>query len=144
MAMPTGNHVMAESPVAAGRYLIQVAGCNDCHTPGWMQTPGKVPEADWLTGVPVGWRGPWGTTYASNLRLFVQTVSEDGWVIMAHKRNARPPMPWASLNDMSEHDLRAIYQYIKHLGPKGEPMPAYIPPGQTPKTPYLEMMPKMP
>jgi hypothetical protein len=144
LSMPTGNHVMAPSPVAAGRYLVQIAGCNDCHTPGWQQTPGKIPESDWLTGVPVGWRGPWGTTYASNLRVLVQTVSEDGWVQMAHTRNARPPMPWSSLNDMSDHDLRSIYQYIKSLGSKGEPMPPVLAPGQTPKTPYLNMLPKMP
>jgi hypothetical protein len=109
-----------------------------------MQTPGKIPESDWHTGDPVGWRGPWGTTYASILRVFVQTITEDAWVQMAHTRDARPPMPWASLHAMSDHDLRAVYQYIQSLGPKGEPMPKVLNPGQTPTTPYLDMMPKMP
>jgi hypothetical protein len=32
-------------------------------------------------------------------------------------------------------DLRAIYQYVKTLGPAGEPAPAYLPPGVEPKGP---------
>lgn len=144
MSMPMGNHVMASSPLAAGKYLVQVGGCNDCHTPGWMQNPGKIPESQWLTGVPVGWRGPWGTTYAANLRQFVQTLDEDAWVKMARTRKSHPPMPWSVLNDMTEPDLRVLYQYIKHLGPAGETMPAYVPPDQTPKGPYLDMTVKMP
>jgi hypothetical protein len=27
-------HVIASEPVAAGRDIITIAGCNDCHTPG--------------------------------------------------------------------------------------------------------------
>ena len=46
-----------------------VASCNDCHTPGYMQKGGAVPVGEWLTGTPVGYQGPWGTTYAANLRL---------------------------------------------------------------------------
>src|SRR5499433_1251114 len=58
-----------------GKYLVQIAGCNDCHTPGYTATAGKVDEKLWLTGDQLGWRGPWGTTYASNLRLLVKDMS---------------------------------------------------------------------
>mgnify|MGYP001603103675 CR=1 FL=1 len=54
--------VVAKSPVAAGRYIVQIAGCNDCHTAGYAMSDGHVPESQWLTGNPVGWRGPLGTT----------------------------------------------------------------------------------
>jgi mono/diheme cytochrome c family protein len=70
----------ATPQVAQGRYLVMMSGCNDCHTHGYMQLEGKVPEPDWLTGESVGWHGPWGTTYPINLRLFVQGLSEDTWV----------------------------------------------------------------
>ena len=41
--------------VERGRYLVVVSGCNDCHTPGYMQNGGpKLPEKAWLTGAPVG------------------------------------------------------------------------------------------
>lgn len=140
----SGLHVAGGSPVQAGRYLVLVGGCNDCHTPGFAEKQMAIPESEWLTGLPVGWRGPWGTTYASNLRLLVQMLSEDGWVKMLQLRNTRPPMPWSSLHAMSEKDLRAMYQYIKDLGPKGQTMPAALPPGQEPTTPYLDMVPQMP
>lgn len=51
---------------------MKIAGCNDCHRPGYIQTGSKVPEKQWLTGDQLGWRGPWGTTYPGNLRLFMQ------------------------------------------------------------------------
>ena len=40
---------------------------------------------------------------------------------------------------VSERDLRAIYRYVRHLGPAGKPAPAYLPPGQTPPLPYMEL-----
>ena len=123
--------------VARGRYLAKIAGCNDCHTPGYVQNAGKVPENQWLTGVALGWRGPWGTTYAVNLRLHMQTLTEQQWMAVARAKEMRPPMPWFALRDMSDADLRAIYRYIRHLGPSGQPAPAYVPPGQEPKAPFV-------
>ncbi len=144
-AKETSRVVSADGKqVNAGRYLVMVAGCNDCHTPGWDRAPGKIPEAQWLSGVPLGWRGPWGTSYAANLRLTVQKLNADEWVKMMHTRNARPPMPWASVNAMSESDVRAIYEYIHSLGPAGEAMPADLPPGVEPTGPYLNMEPVFP
>lgn len=134
-------HVAAASPVDAGRYLVTVAGCNDCHTKGYLQTEGDVPEEDWLTGNPVGWRGPWGTTYASNLRLYADTLSAGQFVKILHSRTALPPMPWMNINEISERDARAIYAYLKHLGPKGKPTPENVPPGKEPNTPYIRMAP---
>ena len=49
----------------------------------------------------------------------------------------RPPMPWFNLRDMRDGDVKAIYAYLKHLGPAGEPAPAYLPPDQEPKGPYV-------
>lgn len=135
-------HVTAASPVEAGRYLATVAGCNDCHTKGYLKKHGDVPEENRFTGNPVGWRGPWGTTYASNLRLYVDTISADRWTKVLHTRTAMPPMPWMNTHEMSEQDARAIYAYLKHLGPKGKAMPENVPPGQAPKTPYIVMTPQ--
>ena len=111
-----------------GRYLVKIAGCNDCHTPGYAQTGGKIPEKDWLIGNSLGWRGPWGTAYPVNLRLYMQSLSEDQWVTIAHTAQYRPPMPWFNLHDLPEQNLRAIYRFIRHLGPAGNPAPAYLPP----------------
>ncbi len=122
--------------VEQGRYLSMIAGCNDCHTPGYLLSEGKVAETLWLTGDRFGWRGPWGTTYAPNLRLFVQGMTEKQWVASARNLKTRPPMPWFNLNKMHIEDLRSIYQFLRSLGPGGEAAPAYVPPHQEPKTPY--------
>ena len=45
-----------------------------------MQKGPAVPLQEWLTGVPVGFQGPWGTTYAANLRgnlLLVHGTGDD-------------------------------------------------------------------
>jgi mono/diheme cytochrome c family protein len=127
--------------VAQGRYLVMMFGCNDCHTHGYLRSEGKVPEADWLTGESVGWYGPWGTTYPINLRLFMQYLSEDAWIKFSRAVKSRPAMPWWELHEMKEQDLRAIYLFIKHLGPKGVNAPAYLPSNQKPKPPYFEFVP---
>ena len=127
---PDGN------PVERGRYLSKIAGCHDCHTPGYLLSEGKVPESLWLTGDRFGWRGPWGTTYAANLRLFFASLTEDRWVAVAGSIRTRPPMPWFTLNEWQEEDLRALYRFVRHLGPAGPIAPAFVPPDREPDTPY--------
>ena len=127
--------------VERGRYLVKIAGCNDCHTPRYAETGGAVPEADWLLGNPLGWHGPWGTTYAINLRLYLNAMSEQQWLATARTVRARPPMPWFALRDMSDEDLRAIYRFVRFLGPRGEPGPEYLPSDQVPPPPYVQFPP---
>jgi hypothetical protein len=74
-----------------GKYLVTVAGCNDCHTPFKMTVKGAAPDMDrMLSGHPetlklppaptgdgprawsgaatnTAFAGPWGVTYATNL-----------------------------------------------------------------------------
>ena len=128
----------AKDATARGRYLIQIGGCNDCHTPGYAMSGGKVPEKQWLTGDALGWNGPWGTTYPINLRLYMQALDEKAWVEKAKHLTARPPMPFWALNTMTDSDLRAIYRYVRSLGPAGNEAPAYVPPGQEPKGPVVK------
>ena len=122
--------------IERGRYLSKIAGCNDCHTAGYLLGGGNIPEPSWLMGDQFGWRGPWGTTYAPNLRLLVGSLTEAQWLSMAKTLKTRPPMPWFTLNEMKEEDLRALYWFIRHLGPAGEPAPAYVPPDKEPNPPY--------
>lgn len=123
--------------VERGRYLARTAGCNDCHTPGYAGNNGNVDERNWLVGDSVGWQGPWGTTYPINLRLFVQNLTPEQWLVVA-RQPARPPMPWFALRDMTDGDLLAIYHYVRALGPAGQPAPAWIPPGQPTATPVVK------
>jgi len=139
-----GPTVVAASVIDQGRYVMAIGSCNNCHTPGFAQSDGDVPETERLTGNPVGYGGPWGVTYAPNLRMTVATMPEDEFVTMLATRKASPPMPWASVRAMSESDKRAVYRYIKSLGPGGTAMPAALPPGVKATTPVENMMPVMP
>jgi mono/diheme cytochrome c family protein len=123
--------------ISRGRYLVEIAGCNDCHTAGYAQSGGNIPETKWLTGDRLGWYGPWGTTYPPNLRLYMRTMTEAQWVERAKTLQGRPPMPWYALHRMSADDLATIYRFVRYLGPAGRPAPQALPPGQTPPAPYV-------
>lgn len=143
-AMLAFRPVSAGDDVTTGRYLVTIAGCNDCHTHNWTASRGEVAEEDWLTGSVIGWRGSWGTSYASNLRLVVDAMPEDAWVAMLKTRTDRPPMPWMNVNQLSDADSRAIYRYIRSLGPRGERVPAAVDAGDEPVTPYFLFKPVVP
>ncbi|MDP3739611.1 MAG: hypothetical protein Q8R02_19640 [Hyphomonadaceae bacterium] len=140
--------VSAASMIDAGRYLVKIGGCNDCHTPGYveqlMMTGKEMPESDWLMGGDVGFSGQWGVSYPANLRLSFQNMTEEQFLEMAHAGQGRPPMPWPSLMAMSDQDLKAIYAYIRALGPKGEVAPAALSPGVEPDRPHIPFVPQMP
>lgn len=122
----------------------KVAGCNHCHTRNYGQSGGTVAEESWLTGGGTGYSGPWGTTYATNLRLYMQGFSEEQWLMKARSLRARLPMPWFALRDMSDDDLRALYRYVRQLGAAGMPAPAFVAPRIAPDTPYFSMTPQLP
>lgn len=91
-ALAAETHWAADEQVDRGRYLVTVAGCNDCHTP-WKNGP-NGPELDtsrMLSGHPetlempaapvlpagpwavtaaatnTAWSGPWGVSFTANL-----------------------------------------------------------------------------
>ena len=78
--------------IARGKYLVTIAGCNDCHTPLKMgengpepdysrmlsghpesivvKTAARVPDEPWLvttTATTTAWSGPWGVSFTANL-----------------------------------------------------------------------------
>ncbi|CRI63814.1 Putative cytochrome c (modular protein) [Thiocapsa sp. KS1] len=127
--------------IERGRYLVKVSGCNDCHTEGYMQGNGNVPTEQWLTGSAVGFQGPWGTTYPTNLRLLLDELTEADWLVRAREPR-RPPMPWFNLSAMTDADLVAMYRFVRSLGPAGEPAPVAAAPGEAVATPYFDFVPK--
>jgi len=133
----TSSGVAGEIDISRGKYLVEIGGCNDCHTAGFAPSGGTTPEAQWLLGDSLGFRGAWGTTYSTNLREYIGEISENEWATKAKILKTRPPMPWWTVNAMTENDLRAIYKYIKSLGVVNRSVPSYVPPGVEPKTPYI-------
>lgn len=126
--------------LAHGEYMVLVGGCNDCHTAGFGERQGQVPREEWLTGNRLGFHGPWGTSYPTNLRLSIDALDEAQWLAYTANLHTRPPMPDYLVRAMRENDRRAIYRFIRSLGPAGEPAPAALPPGQTPAPPYFGLV----
>jgi mono/diheme cytochrome c family protein len=124
--------------VERGRYIVEIGGCNDCHTAGYAEADGKMPESDRLKGDVLGYRGPWGTTYPTNLRVSIGKMTEDQWVKYGKNLMTRPPMPWFNIRALTDADLRALYQYVKSLGVSGTAAPAFVPPDKQPKPPYVQ------
>lgn len=126
--------------IARGEYLIRTSGCNDCHTPDYGPRQGEVPTSEWLVGSPLGFKGPWGTTYASNLRLRLGEMDETQWLDFSAKLKTRPIMPDFAVRAMTADDRRAIYRFVRSLGPGGQPAPAFVPPDQPAQPPYFELV----
>jgi mono/diheme cytochrome c family protein len=121
---PNGNGTgAADLKLARGRHLLMVSGCNDCHTPGTLY--GMPDTTRFLAGSELGWRGPWGVTYASNLTPDLVTGLGD-WTedqIVTGIRTGRdphnnpilPPMPWQSYASFSDEDAYAIAAALKSI-----------------------------
>jgi mono/diheme cytochrome c family protein len=123
----------ADPAIERGRSVALEAGCISCHSPSGVATG----ERARLSGNATGQSGPWGTTYASNLRITLSRMSEDTWVRYAAKLKPRAPMPADALHRLDESDLRAIYRYVRAAGPVGEQVPYALAPGQVPPVPYV-------
>ena len=89
----------------------------------------------------MGYRGPWGTIYPANVRREFARISESDWLFMVTTRGGHWPMVWHDLRLLDDGDRRAIYRFVKSLGPKGAPAPDDLPPSVEPKTPYIWVVP---
>lgn len=80
-----------EATAERGKYLVQVMGCNDCHSPKMMTPEGPMPDTgrllsghisnlplaaipkegrkDWIMASQMltAWVGPWGVSFAANI-----------------------------------------------------------------------------
>jgi hypothetical protein len=54
-------------------------------------------------------------------------------------------MPWYNVRAMPESDVRSFYRYVKSLGDAGDNrsnfVPAFVPLGEKPKTPFIVLAP---
>ena len=110
--------------VARGRYLVTIAGCNDCHTPlidgpsgperdmsrmlsGHpesleMPPAPDLPEGPWQVSgaaTTTAWSGPWGVSFTANLT----------------------PDPDTGLGRWSARDFKATLRTGRHMG-RGRPI----------------------
>lgn len=130
-----------EIPVERGRLIAIKGGCDDCHTDGDTASEGRIDPELARIGSRIGWRGPWGTTFPSDLRLVAAGLHERGFVFHLSTLRTLPPMPWGNVVAMDDAEVRSLYRDIRSLGEPGEPAPAFVPPRQEPAQPYIQMEP---
>lgn len=129
LAAMSGATYAQDASVEFGEHVSIIGGCHDCHTVGYNESGGQVDPNVALMGSPAGFEGPWGKTFAKNLRLTIATMSEDDWVKFSDTFKAAPPMPWYNVHAFTDIEARSLYQYIKSLpGGTGDQAPAAIPP----------------
>ena len=85
------------------------------------------------------WVGPWGISYAANLTpdnaTGIGTVSEEMFIKSLREgklkgvgRPLLPPMPWQTIGQMTDQDLKAMYAYLKSIKPIHNEVPQPTPP----------------
>jgi hypothetical protein len=105
-------------------------------------TPPSLGKGPWLWAAAetnTAFAGPWGISYAANLTPDVNTGlgiwTEDMFFKairtgrhMGTSRPIAPPMPWLAFRNYSDHDLHAIWSYLRSLKPLTNHVPDYLPP----------------
>jgi mono/diheme cytochrome c family protein len=122
----------ADSQVARGKYLVTVAGCNDCHTPGYLL--GKPDMARFLGGSEVGFEIPGlGVFHGPNLTPDKETglgnwsseqiVTAIQTGFQPDGRGLAPAMPWRAFANLSKSDVQAMAAFLQTLAPVKNKIP---------------------
>jgi len=136
--------------VARGRYLVQIAGCTDCHTPGYRF--GQPDMSRYLGGSDVGMEvrdlgifvapnltpddetglGKW--TKAEITRAFQTGVRPDGRVLA-------PVMPWRGYAALTKSDAAAVVDFLRSLPPVSHKVPGPFGVNENPAMYRLKIVP---
>jgi mono/diheme cytochrome c family protein len=142
-----GSSVPTEAEILKrGEYLVAIAACGDCHTPGAML--GQIQLDKKFAGGSVGFQMPDGTFFPPNL-----TPDDDTglgkWteeqIAAAVRTGARPDgrilsevMPYKHwYSQFTDDDARAVAKYLKALAPISNKVPGPFGQGETPTGPYM-------
>jgi mono/diheme cytochrome c family protein len=109
--------------------------------PSWSVEDERRGVAATTNGDLSAWAGPWGVSFAMNLtpdretgiaewseQMFIQVARTGKHQGQPNGRDILPPMPWFSLKDLTDADLKAIWAYLRSLPPIQNQVPFPIPP----------------
>jgi|SRR5215472_1055660 len=117
--LPVSEIPMDSAPVVRGAYLVNMAGCRDCHTP---QEKGQdLPGMAFAGGFP--FPGPWGNVATANITPDVSGISyydEALFLELMHTgsvkaRKLNPIMPIQIYKNLTDDDLKAMFAYLRTL-----------------------------
>jgi mono/diheme cytochrome c family protein len=136
--------------VTHGKYLVQLAGCTDCHTPGHLL--GKPDMSRFLGGSDVGFEVPdLGLFVGPNLtpdndtglgnwtKEEVATAIQKG--VRPDGRILAPTMPWRAYAGLTQSDTAAIVEYLRSLPPISHKVPGPFGLDETPAIFRMRILP---
>ena len=145
------QQALAQSPqVKRGLYLVDIAGCNDCHTPGSFL--GKRDVSRRLGGSDVGFSLPgMGVFVGPNLTPDKET-GLGSWtneqIVTAIRTGKRPDgrmlapiMPYNDFANLTKEDALAIVAYLKSLPPISNKVPGPFGPSDKPNVFVMTVLP---
>jgi len=147
---PLSAATAADPAVERGKYLVNVAGCNDCHTPGYFL--GKPDVTRFLGGSEVGFEIPGlGVFHGPNLTPDKET-GLGGWtdaqVLTALQKGTRPDgrmlapiMPWHAFANLTPQDAQAIVAFLRSLPPVKNKVPGPFGPNEQPTSFVMKIVP---
>jgi hypothetical protein len=86
------------------------------------------------------WVGPWGVSFSANLtsdstgigswkeEQFIYALREGVFKGLKGSRPMLPPMPWPSIKNFADDELKAMFAFLKTVKPVNNAVPAYMPP----------------
>jgi mono/diheme cytochrome c family protein len=147
---PPVNADPREEQIAKGKYLVNLGGCMDCHTPGYFM--GQPDMSRYLGGSEVGFEIPGlGVFHGRNLTPDKETglgnwSSDD--IVKAIQTGVRPDgrqlapiMPWMAFSKLTKDDAYAIAAFLKSLPPVNNKVPGPFGPNEKQTTLVFKITP---
>ena len=137
------------SQVERGKYLVTLAGCNDCHTSGALHGPPDVQKV--LGGSDVGFAVPGQGVFVGRNLTPDRETGLGNWtteqIVTAFTKGVRPDgrvlapaMPWMSFSHLTTDDALAIAAYLKSLPAVSHAVPGPFGPGEKPSVLVLPVV----
>ncbi len=146
----TSSFAADPDAVARGKYLVTIASCHDCHTPGFFL--GKPDTARYLGGSDVGFELPGlGVFHGPNLTPDKETGLgnwTDEQVIAAIQTGTRPDgrmlapiMPYHAFAALTKQDAEAIVAYLRSIPPVQHKVVGPFGPTEAPTSFVMKVVP---
>jgi mono/diheme cytochrome c family protein len=140
----------ADAQTERGKYLVEVGGCGDCHTPGSFL--GHPDMARYLGGSDVGFAVPGAGVFVGPNLTPDKATGLGNWteqeIVTAFTKGVRPDgrilapvMPWRGLARLTKADALAIAAYLKSLPPVSNKVPGPFGPSEQPSVFVMTVLP---
>jgi len=128
----------ADSQIDRGKYLVTLAGCNDCHTPGYFF--GKPDMARYLGGSEVAFEIPGVGAFPGRNITPDKETGIGNWtpeqIVTALQQGQRPDgrtlapiMPYHAFSYLTKEDAFAIAAFLQSIPPVKNQVPGPFKPG---------------